>query len=89
MIDPFSLEVAETFPACDSRWLEDLLSTATSSLSEIPAKVQKWGYIGPGFVEPLIAFFGVPKGKDDIQLVYDGSVSGLNITIWVPCFFLL
>jgi hypothetical protein len=30
----------------------------------------------------------VPKGEDDIHLVYNGSVSGLNITLWVPCFFL-
>ncbi len=28
------------------------------------------------------------KGEDDIRLVYDGSVSGLNLTIWVPRFFL-
>jgi hypothetical protein len=52
------------------------------------AKVRKRGYIGPGFVESLTAFFGVPKGEDDIRLVYDGSVSGLNISIWVPRFFL-
>jgi hypothetical protein len=48
------------------------------------AKVRKKGYIAPGLVESLTAFFGVPKGEDDIRLVYDGSVGGLNLTIWVP-----
>jgi hypothetical protein len=52
------------------------------------AKVRSRGYIAPGLVESLTAFFGVPKGDDDIRLVYDGSVGGLNLTIWVPRFFL-
>jgi hypothetical protein len=51
-------------------------------------KVRKRGYIVPGLVELLTAFFGVPKGEDGIRLVYDGSVGGLNLTIWVPHFFL-
>jgi hypothetical protein len=52
------------------------------------AKVQRRGYIAPGLVESLTAFFGVAKGEDDIRLVYDGSVGGLNLAIWVPRFFL-
>jgi hypothetical protein len=52
------------------------------------AKVRKRRYISPGFVESLTAFFEVAKGADDIRLVYDGSISGLNITMWVPRFFL-
>jgi hypothetical protein len=51
-------------------------------------KARKRGYIAPGVVESLTAFFAVPKGTDDIRLVYDGSVSGLNLSIWVPRFFL-
>jgi hypothetical protein len=39
-------------------------------------------------VESLMAFFEVPKGIDDIQLVDNGSISGLNLLIWVPGFFL-
>jgi hypothetical protein len=39
-------------------------------------------------VESLTAFFEVPKGEDDFRLVYDGSVNGLNLSIWVPHFFL-
>jgi hypothetical protein len=51
-------------------------------------KARERGYIAPGMVESLTAFFAVPKGEDDIRLVYDGSVSGLNLSIWVPRFFL-
>ena len=39
-------------------------------------------------VVSLTAFFEVEKGEDDIRLVYDGSISGLNLSIWVPHFFL-
>jgi hypothetical protein len=39
-------------------------------------------------VASLTAFFEVEKGDDDIRLVYDGSVIGLNLSIWVPRFFL-
>jgi hypothetical protein len=39
-------------------------------------------------IKSLTAFFGVPKGEDDIRLMYDGSVSGLKLSIWVPRFFL-
>jgi hypothetical protein len=52
------------------------------------AKLWERRCIAPGFVESLTAFFEVEKGDDDIRLVYDGSVSGLNILIWVPRFFL-
>jgi hypothetical protein len=51
-------------------------------------KVPDRRYISPGFVSSLTSFFEILKGEDDIHLVYDGSVSGLNITIWVPHFFL-
>jgi hypothetical protein len=51
-------------------------------------KVRERGYISPGMVVSLTAFFEVEKGDDNIRLVYNGSVSGLNLSIWVPCFFL-
>jgi hypothetical protein len=49
-------------------------------------KVRKRRYIAPGFVASLTSFFAVPKGIDDIRMVYDASVSGLNDSIWVPRF---
>jgi hypothetical protein len=51
-------------------------------------KVRLRRYIGPGFVVSLTAFFHVPKGEDDLRLVYDGSVSGLTDAMWMPRFVL-
>jgi hypothetical protein len=51
-------------------------------------KVRLRRYIGPGFVVSLAASFHVPKGEDDLCLVYDGSVSGLNDAMWMPRFVL-
>jgi hypothetical protein len=44
-------------------------------------KVRMRRYIAPGYVVSLTAFFQVPKGKNDIRMVYDGTVSGLNDSI--------
>jgi hypothetical protein len=49
-------------------------------------KVRKRRYIEAGPVESLTSFFAVPKGLDDIRMVYDGTKSGLNDVIWVPRF---
>lgn len=50
------------------------------------AKVRDRRYIGPGRVESLTSYFSVPKGEADIRMVYDGTASGLNDSIWVPSF---
>jgi len=49
-------------------------------------KVVSRDYIGPGHVTSLTGFFGVPKGIDDIRMVYDASKSGLNDAVWAPNF---
>jgi hypothetical protein len=52
-------------------------------------KVRKRRYICAAFVKSLTAFFAVPKqGTDDIRMVYDGTISRLNDSIWVPRFVL-
>jgi hypothetical protein len=51
-------------------------------------KAQDRRYISSGKVISLTAFFGVKKGEDDVRPVYDGSVSGLNESIWMPSFVL-
>ena len=48
--------------------------------------VRKRKYIAPGHVTSLTNFFSVPKGQDDIRLVYIGTSSGLNDQLWVPGF---
>jgi len=52
-------------------------------------KVRLRRYIAKGTVVSLTSFFSVPKGEDDIRMVYDGTKSGLNAAMWVPRFGLL
>eukprot|EP00980_Cylindrotheca_fusiformis_P026387 scaffold16048_cov85-Cylindrotheca_fusiformis.AAC.1 len=51
-------------------------------------KVRNRRYVTEGRVDSLTSFFAVPKGEDDIRMVYDGTKSGLNAAIWVPRFSL-
>jgi hypothetical protein len=46
------------------------------------------GYLEVGHVTNTVHFFAVPKGEDDIRVVFDGTSSGLNETLWAPNFFL-
>jgi hypothetical protein len=39
-------------------------------------------------LKSLIKYFAVPKGIDDIRIVYDGTASGLNDSVWAPSFWL-
>ncbi len=39
-------------------------------------------------VKSLIKYFAVPKGEDDIRLVYDAMANKLNNCVWVPTFWL-
>ena len=39
-------------------------------------------------MKSLTGFFAVPKGEDDIRIVYDASVCGLNDALWCPNCFL-
>ncbi len=59
--------------------------------NQIRAKLQTpiaQGYIGPGTVKSLTSYFSVPKGSDDIHMVYDATKSGHNDSLWVPSFSL-
>jgi hypothetical protein len=49
-------------------------------------KVRDRRYVTKGNVDSLTSFFAVPKGTDDVRMVYDGTRSGLNDAIWVPRF---
>lgn len=50
------------------------------------ADVRRKGYLVAGKPSSLIRFFGVPKGENDIRMVYDGTKSGLNSALWAPWF---
>jgi hypothetical protein len=45
-------------------------------------------YLEPGFVSNALHYFAVPKGDSDIRVVFDGTSSGLNETLWAPNFYL-
>ena len=48
--------------------------------------VRKWGYISSGPVISGTHYFFVPKGLDDIRMVYNGTNCGLNYVLWAPRF---
>jgi hypothetical protein len=50
------------------------------------SNIQNRRYLEPGEVFTLTLFFAVPKGVNDIRMVYDGTKSRLNENIWVPRF---
>ena len=56
-------------------------------LQKIQKVIQK-GYIAKGEVISLTSYFAVPKGTDDVRLVYDATASGLNACLWAPNFWL-
>ena len=39
-------------------------------------------------IKSLIKYFAVPKGEDDIRLVYDATANRLNECVWAPPFWL-
>jgi hypothetical protein len=56
-------------------------------MKEKLSKVRDRRYVKPSSeIQSLISFFAVPKGEDDVRMVYDGTKSGLNECIWVPRF---
>jgi hypothetical protein len=45
-------------------------------------------YFEYGLILSLTFFFSVPKGDTDIQMVYNGTSSGINAHLWAPWFAL-
>ena len=39
-------------------------------------------------IKSLIKYFAVPKGEDDVRLVYNAMTNKLNECVWVPSFWL-
>ena len=61
------------------------------SVQQMKRKLQKVidrGYLSKGYVKSLTNYFSVPKGLQDIRMVYDGTKSKLNAAVWAPNFFL-
>ena len=85
----------DSIPVC---WLPNKQPTSRKPQPPVPDKVVKKrmkekldkfrtrGYVAPGYVRSLIRLFAIPKGLDDIRMVYDGTASGFNDSVWVPTF---
>lgn len=39
-------------------------------------------------IKSFVDFFAVPKGEEDIRLVYNGTTAGLTDSLWAPRFWL-
>jgi len=50
------------------------------------ATVRNKGYISKGSVASLTSYFCVPKGDQDIHMVYNATKSKLNSCLWAPNF---
>ena len=55
--------------------------------SKIHTMIQK-SYLEVGHVQSHLHYFAVPKGDTDVRIVFDGTSSGLNETLWSPNFYL-
>ena len=67
-------------------WPSD--SKARSNLKDKVSVPRGRRYITRGYVRSLTGFFAVPKGDNDVRIVYDASKCGLNDALWCPNFFL-
>ena len=45
-------------------------------------------YIDDGFVRSLSTFFCIPKGDQDVRIVYDMTKCSLNACLWSPRFYM-
>ena len=45
---------------------------------------QRYLFLSRMHPKSYIHYFGIPKGDDNIQIVYDGTASGLNDAMWAP-----
>ena len=56
----------------------------------VSAKVETMvakSYLEVGLVRTSLHYFAVPKGENDIRVVFDGTSCGLNEALWSPNFF--
>ena len=68
------------------RWPKDPIMA--NKMKDKWIKVIEREYIKFGAVTSLTGSFPVPKGEDDLRMVYDASKCGLNSQLWAPNFML-
>ena len=85
-IDGFPSFVSGPLPTYRTRQRRPNDPTRASQLAAKLQKARDRGYIQPGTVTSLTGFFPVPKGSDDIRIVYDATKCSLNKALWSPNF---
>ena len=64
----------------------DLRSKAKEKISKV---LRRRYLVTAGIkIKSLIKYFAVPKGEDDVRMVYDATANKLNDSVWVPSFYL-
>ena len=66
-----------------SPWLPSKYVERAKSIEKV-AKLINIYYLEDGFVKSLTGYFAVPKGEQDISVVYNASKSMLNDALWAP-----
>ena len=75
-------------PQCKDRQKAPKAVETLKLVQEKLTDVRRKDYISKGETKSNTAFFDVPKGEDDIRMVYNATSSGLNDAVWAPWFAL-
>ena len=81
--------VAPWMSEAPKRWVQPQQCDSKTK-TQVKEKLHKvWKvrrYLEDGHVKNLTRFFAVPKGDEDIRMVYDSTVANLNDSLWAPWF---
>jgi hypothetical protein len=82
--------VQSPLPVGRKRMKKIKLSPAVKTLvaEKIEGMCKRYYLEVSGHVSNSLDYFAVPKGGADIWVVFDGSLCGLNKTLWAPNFYL-
>ena len=84
--DGLNVHLSGKAPVYTKKQSDEKNPIVKEKVKEKLTKVRARRYIAKGYVVSLTSFFSVPKGDTDIRMVYDGTQSGLNESMWVPRF---
>ena len=76
-----SVWVVKPLPRCQTPQRREANARTRSLVAAKLDKVRTRRYISEGIVTSLTSYFLVPKGPEDIRMVYDRTASGLNNAI--------
>ena len=82
--------VQAKLPKCQDKQTAPKDKRTLDLVREKLSDVRKKGYISKEKikVKSVTSFFDVPKGNEDIRMVYNATSSGLNEAVWAPWFAL-